>query len=101
MIGCAVINSRAVRPASQRPRARCVGRRHDDIDAPQIIDDALRREPGLAEPGGELAAREHVEQLGHAGNPNHATVDGLTAQQLEGLFSPTVPNPAPQALRGF
>lgn len=32
-------------------------------------------------------------------NPNHATVDGLTGQQLEALF-PTIPNPVPKSLRG-
>jgi hypothetical protein len=32
-------------------------------------------------------------------NPNHATINGLTAAQLEGLFSPTVLNPVPSALR--
>jgi hypothetical protein len=30
---------------------------------------------------------------GHPGNPNHATLDGLTPEQLEELFSPTIPNP--------
>ena len=30
----------------------------------QVIDDALRREPGLSEPSSELRARKHIEQLG-------------------------------------
>jgi hypothetical protein len=37
---------------------------------------------------------------GHPGNPNHATVNGLTADQLQNLFNPTVPNPIPKDLRG-
>ncbi|MDP9920979.1 RHS repeat-associated protein [Variovorax boronicumulans] len=32
---------------------------------------------------------------GNSRNPNHATVDGLTAQQLERLFTPTRLNPNP------
>jgi RHS repeat-associated protein len=34
-------------------------------------------------------------------NPNHATVDGLTPQQLERLFTPTQPNPVPIGQRGL
>jgi RHS repeat-associated protein/uncharacterized repeat protein (TIGR02543 family) len=41
-----------------------------------------------------------VTMDGTTWNPNHATVDGLTAQQLESLF-PTVPNPVPKELRGL
>ena len=32
---------------------------------------------------------------------NHATVDGLTAQQAEDLFTPTQKNPVPKELRGW
>lgn len=32
-------------------------------------------------------------------NPNHATVNGITAEQAERLFTPTIPNPVPKPLR--
>lgn len=37
---------------------------------------------------------------GTKGNPNHATVNGLSAEQLEALFTPTVTNPVDRAIRG-
>jgi hypothetical protein len=37
---------------------------------------------------------------GTPGNPNHATVNGLTAEQLEKLFTPTIENPVPKEQRG-
>lgn len=38
---------------------------------------------------------------GTPANPNHATVNGLTSQQLETLFSPPIPNPVPKGMRGL
>ncbi|WP_162818243.1 RHS repeat-associated core domain-containing protein [Aquirhabdus parva] len=49
----------------------------------------------IREAGGKVTAD------GHPNNPNHATVDNLTPQQLEGLFSPTRANPVPPNKRGF
>lgn len=43
----------------------------------------------------ESAGRRIVVD-GHIGNPNHATVSGLTPAKLEELFNPTVPNPGRQ-----
>ncbi len=31
-----------------------------------------------------------------SGNPNHATLHGITPQQAEDIFNPTIPNPAKQ-----
>jgi RHS repeat-associated protein len=56
---------------------------------------------GVTTAGDIRRAGGQVTPDGHPGNPNHATVDGLTAQQLEGLFSPTRPNPVPPAQRGL
>jgi RHS repeat-associated protein len=56
---------------------------------------------GVTTAGDIRAAGGRVTADGHPGNPNHATVDGLTPQQLERLFSPTIPNPVPPAQRGF
>jgi RHS repeat-associated protein len=56
---------------------------------------------GVTTAGDIRAAGGRVTADGHVGNPNHATVDGLTPQQLERLFSPTIPNPVPPGLRGF
>ena len=56
---------------------------------------------GVTTAGDIRQAGGSVTADGRAGSPNHATVDGLTAQQLERLFSPTVPNPVPPGLRGF
>jgi hypothetical protein len=42
-----------------------------------------------------------VTRDGSTANPNHATVDGLTGQQLENLFTPTIRNPVPRSLRGY
>lgn len=36
---------------------------------------------------------------GRPGNPNHATLDGLTPAQLERLFTPTISNPVPPNMR--
>ena len=33
-------------------------------------------------------------------NPNHAVVEGLTADQASALFKPTIPNPSRQRRRG-
>jgi RHS repeat-associated protein len=54
---------------------------------------------GVTTVGNIRAAGGQVRADGWSGNPNHATVDGLTAQQLEQLFRPTVPNPVPPAMR--
>jgi RHS repeat-associated protein len=56
---------------------------------------------GVTTAGEVRAAGGRVTADGHAGNPNHATVDGLTPHQLEGLFTPTIPNPVPPGQRGF
>jgi RHS repeat-associated protein len=56
---------------------------------------------GVTTAGDIRAAGGRVTADGHPGNPNHATVNSLTPQQLERLFSPTVPNPVPPGLRGF
>jgi RHS repeat-associated protein len=56
---------------------------------------------GVTTAGDIRRAGGRVTPDGHPGNPNHATVDGLTAQQLEKLFSPARPNPVPPARRGF
>ncbi len=56
---------------------------------------------GVTTAGDIRRAGGRVTADGHLGNPNHATVDGLTAQQLERLFSPTRTNPVPPAQRGF
>ena len=37
---------------------------------------------------------------GTKANPNHATVGGLTPEQAQRIFSPTIPNPVPRELRG-
>lgn len=56
---------------------------------------------GVTTAGDIRHAGGRVTADGHPGNPNHATVDGLTEHQLERLFSPTRPNPVPPAQRGF
>lgn len=56
---------------------------------------------GVTTVGDIRRAGGRVTADGHAGNPNHATVDGLTAEQLERLFTPTMSNPVPPGLRGL
>ncbi|WP_143135386.1 hypothetical protein [Burkholderia ubonensis] len=40
------------------------------------------------------AAGGKIVYDGTSHNPNHATVSGLTARKLQGLFTPTIKNPA-------
>jgi RHS repeat-associated protein len=54
---------------------------------------------GVTNVGNIRASGGRVTLDGTPGNPNHATVDGLTPAQLERLFNPTIPNPAPPARR--
>ena len=56
---------------------------------------------GVTTVGAIKDAGGRVNFDGTPGNPNHATVTGLTAQQLETLFTPTVPNPVPKGDRGL
>ncbi|WP_082485956.1 MULTISPECIES: RHS repeat domain-containing protein [unclassified Acidovorax] len=55
---------------------------------------------GITTVGDIRRAGGRVTADGNSKNPNHATVDGLTGQQLEKLFSPTRHNPVPPAQRG-
>jgi len=55
---------------------------------------------GSTTAGDIRAAGGTIKPDGTPQNPNHATVNGLTAKQLENLFTPTVKNPVPPALRG-
>ncbi|MEM7583775.1 MAG: RHS repeat-associated core domain-containing protein [Acidobacteriota bacterium] len=43
----------------------------------------------------------HIDFDGKPWNPNHATVGGLTAEQAEELFTPTIKNPVPKDERGL
>ena len=54
---------------------------------------------GVTTAGEIRALGGRVTLDGRSGNPNHATVDGLTPAQLERLFTPTMPNPVPPHLR--
>ena len=54
---------------------------------------------GVTNVGNIRASGGRVTLDGTPANPNHATVNGLTPQQLERLFTPTVPNPIPPAQR--
>jgi hypothetical protein len=56
---------------------------------------------GVSTVGDIRRAGGRVTADGYGKNPNHATVDGLTATQLEQLFSPTMQNPVPPNSRGF
>ncbi|MEB0139651.1 MULTISPECIES: hypothetical protein [unclassified Undibacterium] len=56
---------------------------------------------GVTSAGKIRAAGGRIMADGHAGNRNHATIDGLTPQQLENLFSPAIRNPVAPALRSF
>lgn len=55
---------------------------------------------GVTTAGDIRGAGGHVVLDGRLGNPNHATVGGITAEQAERLFAPTIPNPVPRAQRG-
>lgn len=55
---------------------------------------------GVTTAGEIRQAGGEITPDGHRTNPNHATVDGLTEQQLESLFNPTIQNPVPLDLRG-
>jgi RHS repeat-associated protein len=56
---------------------------------------------GVTTVGDIRRAGGRVTADGTPKNPNHATVDGLTGQQLERLFSPTRTNPVPPSQRGL
>ena len=56
---------------------------------------------GVTTVGDIRQAGGRVTSDGSSANPNHATVDGLTAGQLEKLFTPTIPNPVPASKRGI
>jgi RHS repeat-associated protein len=55
---------------------------------------------GLTTAGDIRAAGGQIKADGWAGNPNHATVSGLSAQELEKLFKVTT-NPVPKINRGL
>ncbi len=55
---------------------------------------------GVTTVGKVRAAGGTVTLDGSAGNPNHATVGGISAETAERLFNPTEPNPVPKHLRG-
>ncbi|MEO0592987.1 MAG: RHS repeat-associated core domain-containing protein [Myxococcota bacterium] len=55
---------------------------------------------GVTTVGDIRAAGGRVVMDGTVRNPNHATVSGITAQQAEALFTPTIPNPVPKPVRG-
>ncbi|MGF6604978.1 hypothetical protein P3T23_009734 [Paraburkholderia sp. GAS448] len=49
---------------------------------------------GVTTVGAIQAAGGTIVYDGTQNNPNHATISGLTAQQLQNLFTPTIKNPA-------
>ncbi|NHZ44526.1 RHS repeat protein [Massilia sp. CCM 8693] len=55
---------------------------------------------GVATVGAIEAAGGTIIMDGHKQNPNHATVSGITPEQANKLFTPTVKNPVPADQRG-
>ena len=55
---------------------------------------------GVTTVGKIKAAGGTIVPDGHPGNPNHATINGLSAEKLEELFTPTHQNPVPKENRG-
>jgi len=55
----------------------------------------LNNQVGVTTAGQIRAAGGQITSspIGNPYNPYHASIDGLTAQQLEGLFTPTIRNP--------
>lgn len=49
---------------------------------------------GVATVGDIEAAGGKIVYDGTSNNPSHATISGLTAEQLQNLFTPTIKNPA-------
>jgi hypothetical protein len=43
------------------------------------------------------AAGGKIVYDGTLNNPNHATINGLTAEQLQELFTPTIKNPVKES----
>jgi RHS repeat-associated protein len=56
---------------------------------------------GITTAGEVRAAGGTITADGSIPNPNHASIDGLTGQQLESLFSNVITNPVPKNLRGL
>ena len=56
---------------------------------------------GVTTVGDIKAAGGRIDRTNSPGNPNHCDICGLTPQQLENLFRPTITNPVPVGSRGL
>ncbi len=61
----------------------------------------MNNQVGQTTAGQIRSAGGRITSDGTSLNPNHATVDGLTAEQLKYLFTPTIQNPVPPSMRGL
>jgi RHS repeat-associated protein len=70
-------------------------------DLPELAQPFLNNQVGVTTVDAVRGAGGRATFDGTRPNPNHTTIDGLTPQQLESLFNPTVPNPVPKGDRGL
>jgi hypothetical protein len=65
----------------------------DGVDRNTLCGFFKNGQVGVADSSAVTAAGGELVHDGHAKNPNHATINGLTGAKLETLFTPTIPNP--------